>query len=408
MIIRTCRVCKSQSLHSFLSLGQTPLANSFLREDQLGDPEPTYPLDVCFCDICHLVQLGSVVSPETLFKNYIYVSGTSNTLRTHFDGLAREVVERFKLNSNSLVIDIGSNDGTLLKCFRDMNIKTLGMEPATNVAKLAQAEGIETINDFFGERTANRIRGKTKASAILATNVFAHINDLDDFMKGVTTLLDDNGMLVIEVPYLVDLLQKMLFDTIYHEHLSYFAVGPLRRLFDRFGMKIIDVKRIDSHGGSIRVYVARSSSTFEPRESVTKLLQLENAFGLNSLQTYRDFSTKVRVVKRKLVNLLVQIRAERKRIVGYGAPAKGNTLLNYCKIGVDLLEYIVDESPLKCGLYTPGMHLPVLPTKQLRLDRPACALLLAWNYAAEILEREQEYRNNGGKFIIPIPEPHVV
>ncbi len=408
MRILRCRICKSQSLHTFLSLGSTPLANSFLREDQLNGPETTYPLDVCFCENCHLVQLNDVVQPEILFKDYVYVSGTSNTLRAHFAGLAKEVVEGFDLKSDSLAIDIGSNDGTLLKCFREAGTRTMGFEPATNVTRLALAEGIETVNDFFTEKSAISLGGNQKAKAILATNVFAHVNDLDDFLRGVKVLLDDVGVFVIEVPYLVDLLQKMLFDTIYHEHLSYFAVRPLARLFNRFDMKIMDIRRIDSHGGSIRIYVVRSSSPLQPRESVTRLLELERKLRLDALKTYRGFSKDVNLVKEKLASMLKQFKAEGKRIVGYGAPAKGNTLLNYCKIGNDLLDYIVDESPLKHGLYTPGTHIPVLPTKHVRTDKPDYALLLAWNYATEILEREREYRESGGRFIVPIPEPRII
>jgi SAM-dependent methyltransferase len=384
-----------------------PLANSFLTKDELESPELSYPLDVCFCNSCHLVQLADVVPPEILFKDYIYVSGTSNTLRAHFEGLAIEVVERFGLNSESLAIDIGSNDGTLLRCFQNLKTKTLGIEPAANLAKLARERGIDTIDDFFGMKTAERIRGETKVGAILATNVFAHVDDLDDFVRGVNVLLDDEGVFVIEVPYLVDMLQKMLFDTIYHEHLSYFALEPLVTLFERIDMKVLDVKRVDSHGGSIRIFVVRSSSPFKSTESVARLLQIERRLRLGSLETYLDFASQVKLVKEKLVSMLKRFKSEGKNIVGYGAPAKGNTLLNFCGIGNDILDYIVDESPLKQGLYTPGVHVPVLPTRQIRIDSPDYALLLAWNYAAEILEREREYRQAGGKFIVPIPEPRI-
>ncbi len=367
-----------------------------------------YPLDVCVCNTCKLVQLDGVVPAEVLFKDYIYVSGTSNTLRTHFKQLATEVVERFGLTSSSLVMDIGSNDGTLLKYFQDLNVKTLGVEPATNLARLSRERGIDVINDFFGKKTAESILPKRDVGAILATNVFAHVNNLDDFLQGVNLLLDDRGALVIEVPYLVDLLDKMLFDTIYHEHLSYFALEPLMTLFHRFDMKIIDVKRIDSHGGSIRIYVVKSTSPIRPTRSVTELLQLESRHGLNSLDTYLEFASQVKLIKEKLLVMLKRFKNEGKKIVGYGAPAKGNTLLNYCGIGNDILDYIVDESPLKQGLYTPGTHIEVLPTKYLREDSPSYALLLAWNYASEILEREQEFRSKGGKFIVPIPDPAVL
>ena len=384
------------------------MANRFLKKTQLGEPEPKYHLDVYFCPQCFLVQLGEVVSPETLFKDYVYVSGTSDTLRNHFQGLATQVEEFAKLTRNSLVVDIGSNDGTLLRCFQRIGTRTLGIEPATNIAKISQEHQIETINDFFSRDLALRISKEDKASVVLATNVFAHVDNLVDFVQGVSSLLDDNGVFVIEVPYLADLIERMLFDTIYHEHLSYFGVTPLATLFDEFGMRVVDVKRIDSHGGSIRVYVTKSSSNIARKESVDLILRTERKIGLSSLQTFLDFGAQVDVLKSKLLSMLEQFKAEGKRIVGYGAPAKGNTLLNCCNIGRDLLDYIVDESPLKHGLYTPGTHIEVIPTKHLREDKPDYALLLAWNYAPEILEREREFRRNGGKFIVPIPEPRVV
>jgi hypothetical protein len=318
------------------------------------------------------------------------------------------VKDSFALSHDSLVVDIGSNDGTLLKCFDALGTGTLGVEPATNIAKIARGQGIETINEFFTEKTARDIAEKKTAKAILATNVFAHVDDLDDFVKGVDALLDDHGVFVIEVPYLLDLIQKMLFDTIYHEHLSYFAVEPLAKLFDRFHMRIVDARRIQSHGGSIRIYVCRSTSDVTANESVEHLLVKERQFGLSHLLTYTEFASQVSTTKGKLVSMLRQLKSDGKRIVGYGAPAKGNTLLNYCNIGADVLEYIVDESPLKHGLYTPGKHIQVLPTKTLHEDAPDYALLLAWNYATEIFEREREFQRSGGKFIVPIPDPKIV
>jgi hypothetical protein len=318
------------------------------------------------------------------------------------------VKESLALDHDSLVVDIGSNDGTLLKCFDALGTRTLGIEPATNIAKIASGQGIETINDFFTENTARQIAEERTAKAILATNVFAHVNDLDGFVGGIDALLDKDGVFVIEVPYLLDLLQKMLFDTIYHEHLSYFAIGPLAKLFDRFHMRIVDVKRIQSHGGSVRIYVRRSSPEITPNESVKHLLGQERRFGLSRQRTYADFASQVSVTKGKLVSMLRQLKSEGRRIAGYGAPAKGNTMLNYCGIGADILDYIVDESPLKHGLYTPGMHIEVLPTKHLREDRPDYALLLAWNYAKEIFEREQDFQRSGGKFIVPIPDPTII
>jgi len=403
-----CRICKNRQLRKFLTLGPTPLANRFLREDQLAQPEPTYPLDVYFCPQCSMVQLGTVVPGEIMFKDYVYVSGTSNTLKSHFEKLAEEVVDSTVLHGESLIVDIGSNDGTLLKCFSRRGYETLGIEPATNVAKIARDDGVETVNSFFSEELALDIAKKKRASVILATNVFAHIDNLKEFVNGVGLLLEDDGTFVIEVPYIVDLLEKLLFDTIYHEHLSYFSVGPLVELFRNFGMKIVDVKRISTHGGSIRVYVTKSSHRHTPSQSVEELLQLEKRLGLDAFDKYAEFSSLVNVLREKLVSMLKQLKAEGNRIVGYGAPAKGNTLLVSCHIGADLLDYIVDESSLKQGLFTPGTHISVKATGHLRQDMPQYALLLAWNYAPEILEREKDFLHRGGRFILPIPHPKVI
>lgn len=404
-----CRACREGNLHGFLSLGETPLANSFLREDQLNSREPTFPLEVVFCSSCGMVQLGHVVPPELMFRNYLYISSMSNTLRRHFSDLASETVKRFQPPGNSLAVDIGSNDGTLLKEFQAKGVRTLGIEPATNIAKLAEADGIETINDFFGPRTATQVvERRRKARIITAANVFAHVDDLDDFLRGVDTLLEEEGVLVIEVPYLVDLLEKTEFDTIYHEHLSYFSLRPLTHLFRRFGMEVLDVRRVGIHGGSIRVFVKRSSNPLPVSGSVEELLSLERERGLDSLETYRAFAGRVVSIKEGLLRLLAALKGEGKRIVGYGASAKGNTLLNYCGIGPEVLDYIVDNIPLKQGLYTPGMHIPVLPEEKLLEDQPDAALILAWNFAEEIMEKQRRYREKGGRFIIPIPNPRIV
>jgi SAM-dependent methyltransferase len=355
-----------------------------------------------------MVQLGHVVPHEVMFSEYIYLSGTSNTLRGHFAELAAEAAQKYHLNNKSFVIDIGSNDGTLLKCFQRIGAKTLGFEPATNIAKLATADGVDTINKFFGKTVAEEISRGLKADAIFATNVFAHVDDLGSFLQGVRTLLKDTGVFVIEVPYLVDILKKMLFDTIYHEHLSYFSLGPLVRLFTQFGMKVVDVKQVDTHGGSIRVHTAGSGSKLQPARCVEDFLQQERKLRLDSLEPYQEFSARIEVIKRRLVEMMNTLKANGRTVVGYGAPAKGNTLLNYCNIGKNSLDYIVDENRLKQNMYTPGTHIPILPTRAIQDSRPDYALLLAWNYATEIFEKERAYREEGGKFIIPIPEPRII
>jgi SAM-dependent methyltransferase len=355
------------------------------------------------------MQLSHVVSPNIMFGDYVYIPSTSKTLINHFAELANKTVEKFNLPEGSLVVDIGSNDGTLLKFFKIHKVKVLGIEPATNIAKLAEASGIETINDFFGQRTALKVvDDKGKAKVITGTNVFAHVNDLDDFLKGIDILLEDNGIFIIEVPYLPDLLEKIEFDTIYHEHLSYFSIKPLATLFEKFKMEIFDVERIGIHGGSIRVFVKRASAPGPVSESVTNLLALEQERGLDSIETYLTFATEVASIKERLIELLKRLKSEGKRIVGYGAAAKGNILLNYCKIGTDILDYIVDNIPYKQGRYTPGMHIPVVPEERITQDRPDYALILAWNFAKEIMAKQQKYRELGGQFILPIPNPQII
>jgi hypothetical protein len=402
-----CRVCQQTTVEKFLSLGPTPLANRFLTREQLEETEPSFPLDVYFCHTCGLVQLIDVVPAEVLFHDYPYLTGVSSPMRTHFAALAEEVAHEYHVGPGSLVVDIGSNDGTLLSGFRRFGPKVLGVEPAANVATMANAAGIETISQFFDPALAKEIaRTRGPAQVILATNVFAHVHALDHFLLGVGAMLSQEGVLVIEVPYLVDMLNSNEFDTIYHEHLSYFAVRPMVALFTRFGMGIVGLKRLRVHGGSIRVAVQKSRAPQAP--VVAQILNEEEERGLDSMDTYRDFAERVRVIGGELVDLLRSLKARGKRTVGYGAPAKGNTLLNFCKIGTEILDYVIDATPSKHGRYTPGMHIPVFPETRFRSDRPDYALLLAWNYADDILKKEVAFRERGGKFIIPIPHPAVV
>jgi len=403
----TCHICQSKKLHKIHSLGPIPLANSFLKPDQLGVTEPYYPLDVCFCSNCGLVQLAQVIAPGILFKDYAYLTGTSEPMKAHFAKLAESTIQRFSLTEGDLVLDIGSNDGTLLENFQRHGMRVLGVEPATNVAKLASLRGVETLDDFFDESLARRIcldRGQPRA--ILGTNVLAHVADLEGFLRGVNHLLANDGVFVIEVPYLVDMLSRVEFDTIYHEHLRYFAVRPLIALFSKFSMGIVDVERVNVHGGSLRVYVQKFIHSLP--SSVTELLNLETEAKVDSLETYRKFAEDVSRVKEDLLSLLKALKNQGAKIAGYGAPAKGNILLNYCKIGTDILDYISDTTPFKQGCYTPGMHIPVFPESHFHELPPDYALLLAWNYADAILQKEHRYRQAGGKFIVPIPKSQIV
>lgn len=402
-----CRVCGSRELHKFLSLGPTPLANSFLEPDQLGNTEGSYPLDVCFCSNCHLVQLAHVVSPEVMFREYAYETSAANPMQAHFAELAEEVIQNFKPDEDSLVVDIGSNDGTLLQNFLKQGFSVLGIEPASNIAQLAESRGIQTVNEFFDDNSANNIReGHGQAGIITATNVFAHVDNLEGFLHGIDTLLADSGVFIIEVPHLLRLIEKAEFDTIYHEHLSYFSIHPLIHMFQKFGMVVVDVQEVPVHGGSIRVFVQKSPA--DQSDSVSRMQSEEQEAGLYSLATYTGFAEKVKLVREELVQLLKTLKEDGATITGYGAPAKGNTLLNYCSIGTDMLDYITDTTPSKQGRYTPGTHIPVLPEEKFHEGPPDYALLLAWNYADEILKKEQGYRKSGGKFILPIPRPEVI
>jgi hypothetical protein len=404
-----CRICDSTQTAEFLHLGPTPLANSFLKPEQLGEPDTRFPLDVVFCPQCGLVQLDHVVPPDIMFRNYIYVSSTSRTMLTHFAAYADEIVTRFIEPPQDMLLEMGSNDGCLLQIFQAHRVRILGIEPAANLAAIANAAGIATVNDFFCERTARDIRDREGlVKVIIGNNVLAHVGNLHDLVAGLDVLLSPHGVAVFEVPYLVDLLRRAEFDTIYHEHLFYFALRPLQRLFESCGMQIFDVKRLPVHGGTLRVYVSRAEAGMETLPSVVDLLRLEKSERLDAFETYEDFARRVEKMKQELTTLLRELKASGARIAGYGAPAKGNTLLNYFQIGTELIDFIVDLSPYKQGMYTPGERIPVLAVDRLLEEQPDYVLLLAWNFAEEILEQQSEYLNRGGKFIVPIPQLKIV
>jgi hypothetical protein len=384
-----------------------PLANDFLNEEQLNLPEETYPIDICLCTTCGLVQLDYVVPPERLFRNYAYLTGASEPMKTHFAALADEICQHHHLSQGSFIVDTGSNDGTLLTNFQKMGMHVLGIEPAKNVAQLAISNGIDTVNDFFGLEVAKALVAQHgPAEVITATNVLAHVNDLPDFLNGINCLMAADGIFVIEVPYLADLIANLEFDTIYHEHLSYFTLSSLNRLSTRFNLNIIHASRINVHGGSLRIYVKKGLR--RTSELVDKLFKSESDLKLDSLDTYLEFARNIVELDKEIRSLLTSLKANGANIVGYGASAKGNVLLNYCQIGTDILDYIIDTTPFKQGRYTPGMHIPILPPQQFYENQPDFAFLLAWNYADDILQKETTYRHSGGKFIIPVPIPQVV
>jgi SAM-dependent methyltransferase len=404
-----CRICGGARLTRFLELGPQPLANRFLRPDEPVADEPSFPLDVYLCADCSLVQLCDVVAPQVLFRDYIYVSGTSATMPAHFAELAGMVRERFLQKPGSLVVEAGSNDGTLLSAFSGSGVRALGVEPATNIAELARKRGVDTLNDFFGERTALEVR-KTHgaASAILGNNVFAHVDDTRAFVRGVKGLLADDGAFVFEVPYLFDLIDQIAFDTVYHEHLCYFSITALDQLFRAHELAIFDVVPQAVHGGTVRVFVQHAGGPHAATAARQRYLTEEARRGVRELGTYEALARRVLALRDELTGLLRQLRGAGKRIAGYGSAAKGNTLLNFMRIGPELVGYVVDKSPLKQGLLTPGMHLPVRPVEQLTEDRPDYVLILAWNFADEIVAQQRRYLEAGGRFIVPLPRPRII
>jgi 2-polyprenyl-3-methyl-5-hydroxy-6-metoxy-1,4-benzoquinol methylase len=403
-----CLVCESQTVEQFLDLGHTALANKFLAYDELARPEPAYPLRVGFCHTCSHVQLTEIVPPKNMFEDYLYVSSASDTLKNHLYDLSDIVVERHQLQSQDLVIDIGCNDGTLLSGFRRHGVRVLGVDPAANLAALTRETGIERYVGFFSAATAREIvRRWGTAAVITATNTFPHIPDLRDFVTGLDLALRPGGVFVIEAHYLMDLLDQGAFDTVYHEHVSYWALEPMVYLFSQFGMEVVHAERVPLHHGQLRVFVQRKGEGFV-QSSVAALIQQERAFRLNQFSTYQLFAQKTEKIKSDLHAKIHQLRRQGKALAGYGAPAKGNTLLGFLDIGPDLLPYIIDRSPLKQGLYTPGTHIPVVGPDRLLTEPPDYLILLAWNFADEIMAQQAEYRSGGGKFIIPVPEVSIV
>ena len=407
-----CRYCDNDKSMKFLDLGMQALANSFLNSNSKSEieQEEKFPLDVYFCEKCGLVHIGTIIDPEKLFSNYIYFSSTSDAIHKHGKYLARSFKQKFNLSSDSLVIEIASNDGCVLNYFKKEGMKVLGVEPAKNIATVAIENGIPTENVFFSETTAKWIKDKYgKADIILGRNVFAHIPNIHDFVKGLCLAIKDDGIICIEAPCLLELIKNIQFDTIYHEHVSYLSLKAMENLFKRNNMKIFDVEFSPLNGGSLIYYITNNTNKkFSISQNVLDYQKKEQLGGLYDSKTYLEFASKVNTVKTSLLSLLQDLKKNNKKIVGYGASAKGMVLLMFCGIDTQLIDYIVDKSEPKQNKYTPGSHIPVYDPKRLIEDIPDYTILIAWNLAEEIIKQQSAYAKLGGKFIVPVPVPRIV
>jgi 2-polyprenyl-3-methyl-5-hydroxy-6-metoxy-1,4-benzoquinol methylase len=407
-----CRFCQNPLHHTFVNLGGSPISNDFLTIEQVDKPERFYPLHTYVCDRCFLVQLPEVESREHIFGDgdYAYFSSYSQSWLAHCQRYTHLMVERFGFDRSSQVIEIASNDGYLLQYFQQQNIPVLGIEPASNVAAVAEAKGIPTLTKFFGIQTATELVELNKqADLLLGNNVLAHVPDLNDFVAGLKLLLKPTGIITIEFPHLLQLITQNQFDTIYHEHFSYFSFLTVERVFAAHGLTLFDVEELPTHGGSLRIYGRHSDNTnLTVTDRVSQLKSKEVAAKLDNIDTYLDFTKQVESIKRQLLTFLIQAKNEGKSVVGYGAPAKGNTLLNYCGARTDFIDYTVDRSPHKQGLFLPGTHIPIESPDRIAETKPDYLLILPWNLRSEIIEQMAHIREWGGKFVVPIPQLEIL
>jgi len=404
----SCRACGSSRLRLGFDLGLLPLANSFLsvQNTKVQAPESRYPLRIFYCDNCRLIQLSDIVDRREMFDDYAFLTATADTSLIHFDKYADQLTHKLALSAEDLVVDIGSNDGTLLKAFKKRGAGVLGIEPARNIATRAEAEGIPTINEYFGSESVARI-GRNKARVVTANNVVSHVGDLNGFVESVSDLLDAQGLFAFEVPWVVDVIRHHNFDIVYHEHLSYFGFKPLSQVFERYGLELVGIEHFPAiHGGTIRGLAAHLDA-FPKQQDM-----LDQTFGAEEkgadFRALERFANHAKEFRSELVALLRRLKKDGKKIVGYGAPAKATILLNYCSIDRSILDFVIDITPFKQGKFIPGVRIPIMHPDEFRKAKPDYALLLAWNFKDEILEKEREFLQSGGKFIVPFPEPEVV
>jgi 2-polyprenyl-3-methyl-5-hydroxy-6-metoxy-1,4-benzoquinol methylase len=407
---RGCMCCSTPLKHTFVDLGMSPLCESYLKAEQLNQMEPFYPLHVYVCEKCFLVQLEEFVSPEHIFTEYAYFSSFADSWIEHMRRYADAITDRLGLSKKSFVVEVASNDGYLLQHFVKKGIPVLGIEPAANVAKVAVEKGVPTLVKFFGEQTARELAKEGKlADLICGANVLAQVPNPNDFVRGLKTLLKPQGVVTIEFPHLMKLMAENQFDTIYHEHFTYLSFLTAETLFAAQGLTLFDVEELPTHGGSLRIYARHTEDTSKPMtERAQALRKREVDAGLLKLETYAGFSEQVKETKRKLLDFLIEAKRAGKKVVGYGAPGKGNTLLNYCGIRTDFIDFTVDRSPYKQGKYLPGTHIPILAPQKLREAKPDYVLILPWNFKDEIVQQLSDIRSWGGKFVVPIPAARVL
>ena len=399
-----CRFCKVPLSHTFVDLGMSPPSNSYLNSQQLQSMERFYPLHAYVCPNCFLVQLDEFESPDLIFSDYAYFSSYSQSWLDHANKYVEHMINDFGIGPSHQVMEIASNDGYLLQFFDKHGVPVLGIEPAANVAKVAEGKGIPCLVKFFGLNTAKELaKENKKADLLLGNNVLAHVPDINNFVKGMKILLNSDGLITMEFPHLLKLMKFNQFDTIYHEHFSYFSLFTVKRIFEKHGLTIFDVEELDTHGGSLRIYAGHSEKIHSIGSKVESLIEKELTAGLGSLDTYFHFTEKVHKTKRELLSFLIQAKKSGKSIVGYGAAAKGNTLLNYCGIRHDFIDYVVDRSPHKQNLYLPGTHLPIYPTEKIGETKPDYLLILPWNIKEEVMEQMSHIREWEGRFVVPIP-----